>query len=546
MTTAPANRVEWNAPDAAVWELETFHGTGIGPVPLRSEFEEAFAEGFRRSFATLGVPLSHIELRHVNGWPYTSIFLHDVPRKAGDPPPAIVLKALTRIHPGFRKRTKIARAALAERRPQRFAEDWFAERDSWISRILALQSKDMADMTDAQLAAHIGDVAGLASEALRRHFEFVAGCIPVGEWLVHANSWGLDPAKARQAVMHGTPVHTEAHERLQRVADALGDAEPTSYGEIRSHSDEAAAALDDYLAHHGWWATEDNPKARTVREFPEVVIATINGRRRAAADDRRSLVRSDEVLAELRREVTEAERSAFDRVARDAHRSYMMLDDNSGILGSWTAGLAGRVVRMCADRLVDRGRIGDRSHAWSLSIDDIAGLLDGGSALSPDDVAERYRAWQDLARLDPPPHLNGPPGAPPDAGVFPAPVAQLVTAITTFLADKFNYTRETVGIGAGVATGRAVVAADAGEAIDRIEPGDILVTSATTPAYNTILPIVGGLIVSEGGLSSHAAVVARELGVPALVGYEGALKSIPDGTFIELDPIRARVTFLDR
>jgi hypothetical protein len=81
------------------------------PVTLRDEFEGAFAEGFRRTFATLGVPLSHIEIRHVNGWPYTSVFLHDVPRKAGAPPPAFVLKVLTRVHPGFRRRTKIARQA---------------------------------------------------------------------------------------------------------------------------------------------------------------------------------------------------------------------------------------------------------------------------------------------------------------------------------------------------------------------------------------------------------------------------------------------------
>ncbi|MDZ4824865.1 MAG: PEP-utilizing enzyme [Actinomycetota bacterium] len=69
-----------------------------------------------------------------------------------------------------------------------------------------------------------------------------------------------------------------------------------------------------------------------------------------------------------------------------------------------------------------------------------------------------------------------------------------------------------------------------------LEPGDVLVVPFTTPAYNAVLPIVSGLIVEEGGAISHAAIVARELGIAAIIGVRGATRHIPDGAEVELDP----------
>ena len=534
-----ARVVTWDAPDAAVWELEVAHGNRIPPVPLQREFEDAFAEGFRSSFAALGVPLSHIELRHVNGWPYVSFFLHDAPRKAGAPPPAVVLKVLTRVHPGFRRRTRIAREAIVERRPQRFADDWFAERQDWVDRILRLQQRELGRFEDAELAGHLRDVGALATDAFRRHFELVPGCIPVGLWLHRAARWGLDPSAARSAVMHDVPVHAEARQRLQRVSDEVCGAEFSDLDQIRAHGAAATAALEDYVAHHGWWALEDAVDATRVIDRPHLVVGLVRAQRNQASSEAAAEAPAD-VLARLRAEIPATDRELFDALARDAHRAYTMLEDNSGILGSWTAGLTGHVLRTCARRLADTGRLREPDHIWALELQDLIALLDDQSPDGPDAHAQRYAGWQALGRLQPPGSLNGTPGPPPDPAVFPAPVAELVTGIATFLADKFNDAHAVVGIGTTTAVGRAVVAADASDAIERLEPGDILVTGATTPAYNAVLPIVAGLIVTEGGPSCHAAIMARELGIPALVGHRDAL-AITDGATIELDPLRATV-----
>ena len=91
------------------------------------------------------------------------------------------------------------------------------------------------------------------------------------------------------------------------------------------------------------------------------------------------------------------------------------------------------------------------------------------------------------------------------------------------------------GIGTTPHTGRACVASSADEAIDKLEPGEVLVVRATSPAFNAVLSIAGAVITADGGALSHAAVIARELGIPAVVGASAAL-SIPHGSTVEVDP----------
>ncbi len=93
-----------------------------------------------------------------------------------------------------------------------------------------------------------------------------------------------------------------------------------------------------------------------------------------------------------------------------------------------------------------------------------------------------------------------------------------------------------VGIGSEPITGRARVALDADEAFDKLEPGDILVTRATSPAYNMVLTLVGGLVTADGGPMSHAAVLSRELNIPAVIGAPDAMTAIADGDTVTIDP----------
>ena len=445
--------VTWEAPDKGRWSCETAHGTSIPTVSMQELMERSFAAGFKTSLPQLGVPLSHVEVRHINGWPYVSFFMHDVPRGSGKPPPAFVLKAITRIHPGFRKRTKIAAAAIAEGRPLQFARDWETERATWIARNRELQRVDVDRLSDDELARHLAHLFETASESLERHFALVPGCIPLGAWLARAADWGLPRDAARQAVMHSTPVHVAAASRLTRIALALGDARPTSLEDVRAHSAEATAALDDYIDHHGWWATADAVNATRVIDHPTIVLAAIRAHRTSGATNAEHDATAR--LAELRQRVPAVDQTEFDRLAADAHRAHKMLDDNSGILASWMMGILGEAFREAGRRLVERGKISNADDVWALASDQVVGLLDGRSNLTMDDVDATVSTWTAQGRLTPPADLNGEPSPPPDPSVFPAPVAQLMTALGAFLNDKFNDAHETSGVGTRTVEGRA-------------------------------------------------------------------------------------------
>ena len=90
------------------------------------------------------------------------------------------------------------------------------------------------------------------------------------------------------------------------------------------------------------------------------------------------------------------------------------------------------------------------------------------------------------------------------------------------------------------------MAHDAAVAVESMEPGDVLVAPWTAPSYNAVLSIAGGIVVQEGGVLCHAAVMARELAVPAVVGCTDAMAEINSGDLVEIDPTAGRVTVIER
>jgi pyruvate,water dikinase len=79
---------------------------------------------------------------------------------------------------------------------------------------------------------------------------------------------------------------------------------------------------------------------------------------------------------------------------------------------------------------------------------------------------------------------------------------------------------------------------------DRIRRGDVLVTQSTTEAFNILLPLLGAIVTDSGGLLSHAAIVAREYGIPGVVGTREATQRIADGTQVRVDGDAGEVTVL--
>ncbi|MCX6815879.1 MAG: phosphoenolpyruvate synthase [Candidatus Aenigmarchaeota archaeon] len=98
-------------------------------------------------------------------------------------------------------------------------------------------------------------------------------------------------------------------------------------------------------------------------------------------------------------------------------------------------------------------------------------------------------------------------------------------------------------IGEGIAVGKKIAAGEVNvirsvKEMSKFKPGQILVTVMTDPDWEPIMKIAAGIVTEEGGRTSHAAIVSRELGVPAVIGVPNITKLVKTGDKITLDSSR--------
>ena len=104
-----------------------------------------------------------------------------------------------------------------------------------------------------------------------------------------------------------------------------------------------------------------------------------------------------------------------------------------------------------------------------------------------------------------------------------------ISSIRRGLAGKVI--AEGVAVGSKIGSGRARVILDA-QKIREFKPGEVLVTEITDPDWEPIMKIASAIVTNSGGRTSHAAIVSREIGVPAVVGTGDATEKIKNGKFV--------------
>jgi pyruvate, water dikinase len=111
------------------------------------------------------------------------------------------------------------------------------------------------------------------------------------------------------------------------------------------------------------------------------------------------------------------------------------------------------------------------------------------------------------------------------------------------LLEKGTVLVEGNAVGSKIAVGTARVLQSPKEA-DKLNEGDIVVTDMTSPDWDPILKKAAAIVTNKGGRTSHAAIVARELGVPAIVGAEGATEQIKEGEHITVSCCEGKTGFV--
>lgn len=521
----------WAAPGPGHWALETSHwGGSITPL-YAGIYCDAIRAGSASSFSRYGVGAHHLELAVVRSRPYMRVIpVREPPRVLGDRvPPYPLAWALSRALPELRRRNASARAAFDRRLWRDECREWDEERASATAANLVMQREDVTNLSDRDLADHLTQAAAAASEGVRRHFDLLcATSLPIGDLVVEAQRAGLTTEHVFRWLSGSSPASAAPVAHLHAIRTAVGH-HVRILDEVTSANATARQLLESYLEAFGHRiVTRYDIDGLTLLELPDLIVRTIN-----VASETCGSVPSE---APPSAGAVEEDSDDLRQVLREAQAVYGTRDDNAGVLLQWRTGLLRRAVVEAAERLVRAGRLRRQGDVFVLSLEELRSALD--TALALPTAATRADARADALR-DPPPVELGSPEPRPPLNALPQFLRRASAAMLAF--SDTVYTRvgssplQGTAIGSGIHRGRACVAGTVDEAVERVQPGDILVTPLTTPAFNTLLPLLSGLVVEQGGAMSHAAIVAREFGIPAVIGAIGATASIPDGAAIELD-----------
>lgn len=478
-----------------------------------------------------------------------------VPLVGGDStrpaPPDKVLWLITRLHPAFRRRAKRSERAIDDKFWMSEFGRWERE---WKPKLQAVNRQlgevSVGELSNAELAAHLEAVWKHAAWAAALHFRLhTSDLAPIGRLLVAAEDWGLDPAEVMATLAGASPATSAPARALVAIRAELErvGVMPHTLDDVRTASPEAAALLDEYLAEFGNRVTTGyDLRNRTLRELPDVVLASIRG---SVLDLEAAEEAGDRAFSEMSEQLAEQDRAEFATLVDEARTLYGLRDENGPLTAEWPAGIARHAVLEAGHRLRSAGALDDIEHVFDASSEEINDLLlDADDPLAAE-LAMRCEERMSWAALDPPDRL-GPPSEPPPVDILPGRMPELMRAVlmVTSLFDPAERVESTrsglsgMGVGTAPVRGTARVVANADEAFERAEPGDIIVTRLTVPTFNSVLAMAGGVVTEGGGLLSHTAVIARELGIPAVIGVAGALTDIADGSEIELDPVAGTVT----
>jgi pyruvate,water dikinase len=247
-------------------------------------------------------------------------------------------------------------------------------------------------------------------------------------------------------------------------------------------------------------------------------------RRQGAAARRR-----EEATARVRARLDPLRRAVFRALLRRAQAAAPLREDALADVGlAWPQ--LRRMLRELGRRLVAAAVV----TRW----DDVFWLRRAELLAPPqpraDVVADRRAAWRGQRQVTPPQVL-------PQGSWWGRVFGRWLPATSVEQADGVL---RGVGASAGQVTATARVLAGPAD-FGRLQPGDVLVASITTPAWTSLFAMASAVVTDVGGPLSHSSIVAREYGIPAVLGTNVATRSIPDGARVRVDGDAGTVTVLD-
>ncbi|HZE65292.1 MAG TPA: PEP-utilizing enzyme [Sporichthyaceae bacterium] len=543
MSTPGKQQLTVTPPGPGPWELDPVHF----PRPVTGYWAEMHPEPFSLGFgdflAFYGIPL----LKRLTAYPSGFCYSQMVPVPPEEFPNRLARAAEVFETKGWREQ----------------ATEWEQVRKpASVQAHHEIQAIDPDKLSDEELVVHLRRCREHHAVMIRQHMAFTGtAVIPAGDFLVQTQAWTGLPTVQLLGLMRGASLvsgggstqHAAlvAAYRADPVARKALDAgyEPgASLESLRRADTPTGRALNDYLEFVGYRLLDGfDISGRYALEMPDVLLRSIT----TAIDSADVESDLEAQVAEVRSHVPEEHRDAYDSLLAEARIGYSVRDERGVYSDIWASGLMRRAAMAAGRRLRGRGRLHDAEHFVFANIDEMCRVLEGAQTPTADALAARFTYHQTYTAKDVPAHIGDDPMPPPDPSQLPPPMQRVMAAVGVAMAEMFGQSEQeheaTVikGLAASSGVTEGIVRRVNGPAdFNRIQRGDVLLTEATTEAFNILLPLLAAIITDSGGALSHAALVSREYGIPGVVGTRDATERIADGARVRVDGDAGEVTVL--
>lgn len=550
-----SSTLRWEAPNPGPWQQDSAHNPVAQTLLLQEAYPAGFNRGFEEAFDLYGVLLDRLAMASINGFTYHQPQPFDLPGPDGPKDPEWIGAEVGR-------RAGVAAQAFEDRIWREAMWRWDEElKPASIARHRELDV-DLEALDDDGLEAHIAECVAHVSEMVYQHHRHnTHALVPVGDFLLQAAEWTRRPPTALLAVFDGhSPVSNVVAPEMRPALEALrrdgaaraildDDGDPA---DVLARLRAAVPEVGDYVdsVHFRLLEGFDLPNP-TTGERPDGLLGRLRSALEIDLEDGRR--RSDALAEELRADVPEAHRDDFDDLLAEARHVYRLRDER-GIYSEIAAiGLLRLALLEMGSRLVARGRLDASTDVLDASSEEITALFAGADEPTAQTLRDRAMDRVDRTAAGAPRHLGPPPPAPPPVDLLPPPLARVMSSVG-FLIDGILGQKEApegdadtiIGIpGAqGVVEGRVRLIGSVDD-LFLLEPGDVLVAPTTGEAFNSMLHLVSAIVTDHGSFASHAAIVSREMGIPAVVGTCDGTTRLAASKRVRVDGTTGEVTILE-
>ena len=542
--------VTWPRPGDAerFWAQDRLHYPDpVTPLEF-SMIEDAVDAGITAAARSYGVPLTVLD-RHINSYLYVAITEDELSDAA-----AAALESETKL-----------RTAMAQMEAN-WSGQWLPEIESHLA---FWQVFDLSAASQAELLAHLSASWPRLQRVWKIHFLlFLPSMLAISQFAdLYAELWEDAGSLEAYTLLGGFASKTiESAEDLWTLSRQALASPALSQLLMQTEPDAALAALaasaqgraflvklDGYLQKHGYrgdklslhypfWVEEPTPVLKNLLDYMAQPGRDFGAERARMATQREGNV------AHARRHLQyypRPVREEFDFLLGAAQAGMRLKEDHGYWIDYKTSYYVRQIFLECGRRLVAAELLRAVDDIFYLSFAELKTVLGqtdpshNGNARAARfqktwqlSIDERKRVAERFAAIAPPHHLGTlPAGAPPDD-----PISRMFLKIEgdgPGVSEDANELRGSAGA-PGVVRGPVKILRVLGDAV-KLQPGDILVAESTAPPWTPLFASVAGVITDSGGALSHSAVIAREYGIPAVVGVGTATRRLTDGQMVEIN-----------